>query len=118
MKIKVSSIAALKDNYIWLLQADEAVCIVDPGDATACLHHLSHHQLIPSTTLITHHHYDHTDGLLVLSQTFPLMHSYGPALDAVPQKYKDISKQPAITPLNFPLTFTIIFTVRVYFINI
>ncbi len=110
MKIKVCSIAALRDNYIWLLQADDAICIVDPGDATACLHHLSQHQLTPSTTLITHHHHDHTDGLFVLSQTFPLMHSYGPALDAVPQKYKEISQQPTITPLNFPLTFTIFST--------
>ena len=110
MKIKVSSIAALKDNYIWLLQADDALCVVDPGDATACLEHLSRCQLIPNITLITHHHYDHTDGLLALSQTFPDMQSYGPELESAPKAYCNISQQSTISPLNFPLTFSIFST--------
>lgn len=63
------ALPAFQDNYIWLL-ADEKtlqVAAVDPGDAQPVITWLSRHpEYQLSTILITHHHRDHTGGVLTL----------------------------------------------------
>lgn len=82
--LSVHAIPALKDNYIWLITSKDQqhVLIVDPGDAEPVIHHLEHYKLTPAAILITHHHYDHTDGIqdLVARYQLPV---YGPASEAV-----------------------------------
>lgn len=69
MEVKVvyiiTAICALKDNYIWSIgKATSGYCvIVDPGDANAVLNHLNNHRLKLEAILITHHHWDHTNGV-------------------------------------------------------
>lgn len=65
-------IPAFTDNYIWALSntATGQACVVDPGDAGPVLEFLAHRNLQLSHILITHHHPDHTGGLLQLAEKF------------------------------------------------
>lgn len=78
-KWQLQAIAALQDNYIWLLLADQQAVIVDPGEAKPVLDFLQQHQLQPAAILLTHHHADHTGGVTQLSQVFPELRIYGPS---------------------------------------
>lgn len=66
--MKVQAIPAFDSNYIWLIINDEsASCIVvDPGDAVPVLSYLSENKLTLEGVLITHHHYDHVNGVKAL----------------------------------------------------
>ena len=60
-------LAALADNYIWLLHDDEGhAIIVDPGDAAVVERALAERQLQLCAILLTHHHRDHTGGVAAL----------------------------------------------------
>lgn len=60
-------LAALVDNYIWLLYDDEGnAIIVDPGDATVVERALTERHLQLRAILLTHHHRDHTGGVAAL----------------------------------------------------
>lgn len=75
--LKISCLPIFTDNYIWLLQNDQQVIAVDPGDAAPLKIWLAEHQCELAGILITHHHHDHTDGLAELAQaSLPI---YGPA---------------------------------------
>lgn len=83
------AVPALDSNYIWLLpvgdsvDADEHdVYLIDPGDAAPALTALAERSLTLKAILITHHHWDHTDGLDALLAKHPVP-VYGP--DSVPQ---------------------------------
>ena len=79
MALKVSSIRAFSDNYIWALDKDGTnVCIVDPGDATPVLAAVHAYNLSLSSILVTHHHADHTGGINALLAEFPGTAVYGP----------------------------------------
>ena len=63
------ALPAFQDNYIWLLLDDTTlqVTAVDPGDAKPVITWLSRHpEYQLSTILLTHHHRDHTGGVLTL----------------------------------------------------
>ncbi len=83
--VTVIPIPALKDNYIWLIQEANTVAIVDPGDATPVLEVLQERRLALATILITHHHWDHVNGLegLLKHYSVPV---YGPASESIPQR--------------------------------
>ena len=68
--IKVVPIFSRKDNYIWayINEAEKQALIVDPGEAEPVIAFLEKHQLNLKDIFITHHHYDHTDGLAELKQ--------------------------------------------------
>jgi hydroxyacylglutathione hydrolase len=68
MTIKIQALPAFADNYIWLLTntlTRSAIC-VDPGDAEVVLAALREQQLTLTAILVTHHHWDHTDGITAL----------------------------------------------------
>jgi hydroxyacylglutathione hydrolase len=73
----------LKDNYIWLIAADERAVIVDPGDAAPVLEALTRHRLAPAAILCTHHHADHVGGVTALVERFNVP-VYGPARELIP----------------------------------
>ena len=63
--LKIITIPALQDNYIWLLyDAKHATgVIVDPGVAAPVLEILQQQQIKLSAILLTHHHWDHCNGV-------------------------------------------------------
>lgn len=82
--ITVNPIQAFEDNYIWLIGQHQSpyIAIVDPGDADAVITHCQAHQLTPVAILITHHHWDHTNGISKIKQLFDIP-VYGPANEAI-----------------------------------
>jgi hydroxyacylglutathione hydrolase len=66
--LKIIRIPALKDNYIWLLvnPHSHSALVVDPGEALPVLNILREENLTLLGILITHHHWDHTAGVLEL----------------------------------------------------
>lgn len=73
-------VAALSDNYIWLLPGDDgSAVVVDPGEAAPVLAALARERLRPAAILLTHHHRDHIGGAAELVQAFPGLPVHAPA---------------------------------------
>ncbi|MCL1125136.1 hydroxyacylglutathione hydrolase [Shewanella surugensis] len=89
--LNIIPLPAFTDNYIWLIKHSNSqdVYVVDPGDANVVIDYLNAHQLTLAGILITHHHIDHTGGILAL-KSFSEQHSaqavlpvYGPASENI-----------------------------------
>ncbi|AUL73186.1 hydroxyacylglutathione hydrolase [Pseudoalteromonas sp. 13-15] len=78
--VQVKAIKAFSDNYIWCLttEGNSKAWVVDPGQAEPVLAHLAAENLTLGGILITHHHYDHTDGVAQLVKDDPTIKVYGP----------------------------------------
>ena len=61
--INIKPLKAFTDNYIWLLETNEEVSVVDPGDAKPVQDYLRKTNKNLKDILITHHHFDHTAGV-------------------------------------------------------
>ena len=70
-------IPAYTDNYIWVIKKGNNVSLIDPGDSKPVLEVLDNNELILQDILITHHHFDHTGGLLPLKSKMQGK-AYGP----------------------------------------
>ena len=75
--LSVEPIKAYTDNYIWLVSTNEGSIVVDPGESKEILNLIDSHKIDLKGVLITHHHYDHTNGLLDLTNKMNL-EVYGP----------------------------------------
>lgn len=69
-KIIISAIPAFNDNYIWALTSSTTndCVLVDPGDADLCIKFIEENDKTLSAIMVTHHHWDHTDGIEKLTQ--------------------------------------------------
>jgi len=83
MAIKIEPISAFTDNYIWCLHDGDTAWVVDPGDAAPVIGFLEAHKLRLEGILITHHHPDHTGGILELQRRYALATTYGPFNSAI-----------------------------------
>lgn len=82
--LRIDSINAFNDNYIWVIRSNNNSCaVVDPGDASPVIAYLAAHKLKLDAILITHHHKDHTAGLAELSRQFPGIDIIGPAAENI-----------------------------------
>jgi len=81
------AIPSFRDNYIWLISATDTdskqVIIVDPGDDQPVITCFKALQLQPIAIIITHHHYDHIDGIKALTDRYPIP-VYGPRDRSIP----------------------------------
>jgi len=79
--MNITGLPALTDsyeNFIWILQEANSAWIVDPGESQGVLDYLTQNQLTPKAILITHNHFDHTDGITQLLEHYPNLKVYGP----------------------------------------
>jgi hydroxyacylglutathione hydrolase len=88
--ISMHAIPALKDNYIWAIvnETYQTALIVDPGDAEPVLQYLQHHHLTLAGILITHHHWDHSNGLASLIKKIPV-----PVIGSIHSPLSGLTKQ-------------------------
>lgn len=87
----MTPLPAFADNYIWLLQHQQRVLAVDPGDGQAVLQWLAREPgLQLDTILVTHHHADHTGGLSELVQATGAR-VFGPALEKLPVDHTPVA---------------------------
>jgi len=61
--INIEPIKAFSDNYIWLLTTNEGSIVIDPGESQNLLKILKENNFNLKAILITHHHFDHTNGI-------------------------------------------------------
>ncbi len=60
----VITLPAFGDNFIYLVRYEPGKALaVDPGEAGGVLRALKEHDLVLTTVLVTHHHYDHSGGV-------------------------------------------------------
>ncbi|MDO4998461.1 MAG: hydroxyacylglutathione hydrolase [Neisseria sp.] len=69
--LNITPIPAFSDNYIWLLETQERVICIDPGQAQPVLDYLRGKSLSLNEIWITHLHADHTGGIAELKHAFP-----------------------------------------------
>ena len=99
--IKIEIINQLKDNYSYLLHNDNSLAIViDPADDGKIINVLESKKLKLECIFITHHHSDHTSGVLGLMKKFPHAQIYSPSkLSSL--KINNISNNNKVTtPIN------------------
>ena len=89
--IKIDSIEAFTDNYIWLVTTNEGSIVIDPGESSKTINFLEDNQLNLKAILITHHHFDHTGGINEILSHYPV-DVFGPfnnGIENINKKLKD-----------------------------
>ena len=61
--LSIKPIKALSDNYIWLVTTNEGSIVIDPGESKQIIDLIKSNEIDLEGILITHHHYDHTNGI-------------------------------------------------------
>lgn len=85
--MQVQPVSAFNDNYIWMLINEtqhETICI-DPGEAKPVLDFLQREGLDLKAIILTHHHFDHIDGVPELLAAYPGVPVYGPEDSRIPK---------------------------------
>lgn len=106
--IQVATIPAFMDNYLWVVHDHQFAIVIDPGDATPIIDHLTKHNLTLVAILCTHHHADHVGGVAALLDFYALngkIPVYGPANEIIPKRTVALTEADAveITALNLKL---------------
>ncbi|MCP3680084.1 MAG: hydroxyacylglutathione hydrolase [Gammaproteobacteria bacterium] len=83
--IEITAIRALETNYIWaIIDHDSRRCaLIDPGAAEPANRFLAEQHLKLGAILITHHHWDHVNGIegILAQHSAPV---YGPSRETIP----------------------------------
>jgi len=107
--IITTPIPAFDDNYLWLIQNDnntDAV-IVDPGDAGPVLDVLQKKKLNLSAIIITHHHWDHIDGIEDLLKYYDVP-VYGPDSPRIPKVSITVKEGDTVSLFNGALVLKVL----------
>ena len=91
--LSVEPIKAFTDNYIWLVSTNEGSIVIDPGESKSIQKLIDNKTIDLKGILITHHHYDHTNGLSELVKKNKL-EVYGPVnnIDGINHRLTDKDK--------------------------
>lgn len=93
--MKIEALNAFSDNYIWIFYEsnNENFDCVDPGDDKAILSFAAREARYLKRILITHHHFDHMNGVQSLLKHFPDAAVYAPQDDRLPFKFKALGEK-------------------------
>ena len=108
--LQVTAVPAFTDNYIWLIHGrsnSHCVLAVDPGDAAAVKQALVHDDLQLAGILVTHHHADHTGGVVELLNSFDVP-AYAPAHELIAGKHEKVVEGTAIVFPQLALEFSVL----------
>ena len=75
---EIFPIRAFADNYMWTLVEGDQAIVVDPGEAKPIIEAFGAKNLDLKSIIITHHHFDHTGGVVELKEHFNC-DVYGPS---------------------------------------
>jgi hydroxyacylglutathione hydrolase len=89
--LQIEAIPILDSNYVWALHDGQDVLLVDPGRSAAPLDWLARTGLRLRGLLITHHHWDHTDGIDDILARHPVP-VYGPEDSRIPQVDRPVAE--------------------------
>lgn len=105
----IKPIFALKDNYIWIIidEKNHTAVIVDPGEASPVINYLNKYNLTLIAILITHHHWDHTNGIDEILN-FKNVPVYGPAIENIPHLTHPLHNENTFEIPRFPLNFQVL----------
>ncbi|MGE3317739.1 MAG: hydroxyacylglutathione hydrolase [Candidatus Berkiella sp.] len=106
----IVAIPAFNDNYIWALHSLEGqqIIVVDPGDAAPVLNYLQANKLSLYAILITHHHADHSGGILPLKEHFPDARVFGPTNEFVAGVTDPVTEGNTLSFAPFGLTLSVL----------
>lgn len=107
--IQIVPIPILRDNYVWVIidGINRTAILFDPGEAAPIEAFLEEHRLRLFAILITHHHWDHVNGLLALKSKYAVP-VFGPANDAVDGVTSYLKEGDQVTIEEFPITFRVL----------
>lgn len=77
--LTIQAVPAFDDNYLWVMDNGRDAIVFDPGDDQAVARYLQNNRLNPIAILISHEHWDHTDGLAAFQKQYPRADLYAPA---------------------------------------
>lgn len=82
--MNIVGIPTLSDNYTWVIhnknpQPAAQAWVVDPGEAAPVVRYFQDHNLELAGILITHHHYDHVEGVADVINALGQVPVYGNA---------------------------------------
>lgn len=85
-QIVIKPVPAFQDNYIWLIQSVEtqSAWVVDPGESDEVIRILENTAFTLEGILITHHHFDHIQGVKKLKSVYPNSQIIGPKHSKMP----------------------------------
>lgn len=108
MSIQILPILAFKDNYIWCLinEKTKHCLIVDPGEAKPVLTQLKQLNLTLDAILITHHHWDHTNGIRSILKLHPVP-VFGPAKEKIVGMTQPVDEGDKVELTNWPISFEV-----------
>lgn len=109
MNINVYPIPILKDNYVWAIidVSQNTAIIVDPGDAAPVAKFIDQQQLQLKGILITHHHWDHTNGTVELKEQYDVP-VFAPAREQVSGTTTQVQEGDIVQINDFPLSFRVL----------
>lgn len=81
--LHIHGIRAGQDNYIWTVSWQRHTIAIDPGEAPPVIDYLARHHMSLAGILITHHHADHTAGIVTLANQYPGIPVHGPDHPAI-----------------------------------
>ncbi len=102
--MNINFIKAFNDNYIWTIEKDGKLIVVDPGDAGPVIDHLKNKKL--DYIILTHNHMDHVGGVDELKIKYGAK-VYGPTETS---EYNDVTLKDGDEFEIFGEDFKVIFT--------
>ncbi len=107
--LKIHPIPAFKDNYIWVIHNENYAAVIDPGTAHPVIDYLQYEKLQLVAILITHHHNDHTGGIINLLNKFNVP-VYGPHNESIPTLSHHVKENDEINLEALSLTLKVLET--------
>lgn len=69
--LQIEMVPILEDNYCYLLRSEDGTCaVLDPGEAPPVIETLEQLGWNPDFILITHHHWDHVNGIKAIKKKY------------------------------------------------